>query len=99
MIDILAMGGVPVMDDKPPSLWPEPLAEGSHYLNLGLSAGREITPRTVADKIDSWLQSASLIPSISRNTADYFDRFLAPDKLGASILRTVQDRRPLRAGQ
>lgn len=92
MIDILAMGGVPVVDYKPLTLWPEPLLEGSHYLNLDLSPGREKNSRGITDKIDSWLQSDLLIPAISRNNVDYFDRYLMPEMLGKSICQTVDDR-------
>lgn len=92
MIDILALGGVPLLDYKPMTLWPEPLIEGRHYLNLNLSPGHEEEAGNLADKVDSWLQSDSLVPSISRNTADYFDRYLAPETLGKSICQTVEDR-------
>jgi hypothetical protein len=73
-------------------LWPEPLLEGSHYLNLDLSPGQENKSGSITNKIDSWLQSALLIPSIRRNNADYFDRYLMPEMLGRSICQTVEDR-------
>jgi hypothetical protein len=89
MIDILSMGGVPVMDYKPMTLWPEPLIEGKHYLNLNLSPDKEEVG-DISDKMDSWLQSDSLVSSISHNTADYFDRYLAPEMLGRSMIQTVE---------
>jgi hypothetical protein len=92
MIDILAMGGVPVMDYKPMTLWPEPLVEGKHYLNLNLLPGREHQAVEIEGKIDSWLQDNSLLSFVSRNTADYFDRYLAPGMLGRSIIQAVEDR-------
>ena len=36
MIDILAMGGCPIIDYGPQTRWPNPLVEGRHYLNLHL---------------------------------------------------------------
>lgn len=93
MIDILAMGGVPVMDYEPMTHWPVPLVEGKHYLNLNLVPGREEESGEVASRIDSWLQNDSLLSSISRNTADYFDRYLAPETLGKSMIQAAEDRR------
>ncbi len=93
MIDVLAMGGVPVMDYKPMTLWPEPLVEGRHYLNLNLLPGQEEEAGDIADKMNSWLQSDSLLPSLSRNTTDYFDRHLTPEMLGKSMIEAVEDRR------
>jgi hypothetical protein len=91
MIDILAMGGVPVVDYKPMTIWPEPLVEGKHYLNLSLLPGQEQQTSEVAVKIDSWLRDDALSISLSRNTADYFDRYLEPEMLGNSILQTVDE--------
>lgn len=91
MIDILAMGGVPVVDYKPLTRWPQPLLEGSHYLNLDLFPGQESKSVSIGEKLDSWLQSELLISSISQNNADYFDRFLMPEMLGTYICRTVED--------
>jgi len=95
LIDILAMGGVPVMDYKPLTLWPEPLVEGKHYLDLDCPQGQEDAGKMankIADKIDSWLQNESLLSSVSRNAADYFDRYLEPEKLGRAMMQTVEDR-------
>jgi hypothetical protein len=91
MIDILAMGGVPVMDYKPLTLWPEPLLEHKHYLSLNFSPGRTEESHDIGDKIDSWLQDESLISSVSHNSAEYFDNYLAPKMLGSSIIRTVEN--------
>ena len=90
MIDIFSMGGVPIMDYEPMTLWPEPLVEGKHYLNLNISPGREEEVDDVTNKIDSWLQNGSLLSSISRNTADYFDHYLEPARLGRSMIQTVE---------
>ena len=90
MIDILAMGGVPIMDYKPMTLWHEPLVEGKHYLNLNFSLKREQESGNIRDKIESWLQNDSLISSISMNTAGYFDLYLEPEMLGRSIIQTVE---------
>lgn len=91
MIDILTMGGVPVMDYTPKTVWPEPLVEGKHFLNLNLPPGRE-EECDAANAIDSWLQSNSLVPSISRNTAGYFDSYLEPERLGRSISQVIEGR-------
>ena len=93
MIDILSMGGVPVMDYKPMTLWPEPLVEDKHYLNLDSPPNKEAQTGAITAKIDSWLQHPSLISSVSSNTADYFDRYLTPKMLGQAIIQTVQKQR------
>ena len=92
MIDILSMGGVPVMDYKPRTAWPEPLVENQHYLNLDFPLNSEGPSSMVTSRIDSWLQDPTLISSISSNTAEYFDRYLAPRPLGHSIIDTVEKR-------
>ena len=91
MIDILSMGGVPVMDYTPPTRWPEPLIEGKHYLNLNFPPGCKNSTSGVAEQIDRWLQQDALVPSIGHNTAAYFDQFLAPQMLGNQIIRAVED--------
>jgi hypothetical protein len=90
MIDILAMGGVPVFDYAPRSIWPEPLVEGKHYLNLDFCPGRG-DAKKIPEKIGAWLKDESLILSISHNTAEYFDRYLSPEKLGTWVMQSVKE--------
>jgi hypothetical protein len=98
MIDILALGGVPVVDYTPTTAWPEPLVEGKHYLNLNFLPGQEKRTSGVAGAIEFWLQDNSLLLSVSRDTANYFDHYLEPEMLGNSILRSVDERARSNAG-
>ncbi len=90
MIDVLAMGGVPVLDHKPITVWPAPLEEERHYLNLDISPDRGHESGYISERVESWLKSDSLISSVSHNAAGYFDRFLEPEMLGRSIIQAVE---------
>jgi len=96
MVDILAMGGVPVLDYSPKTRWPKPLAEGLHYLNLGLVPGKEAEAEPPAKIIEAWLADKALLASIESNTARYFDEYLAPEALGKSILAELESQYELR---
>ena len=76
------------------TLWPKPLIETQHYLNLNFTPSQERETGDIPDRIDSWLQSDSLVHSISRNTADYFDGHLEPVMLGRSMMQMVESWHP-----
>jgi hypothetical protein len=85
MIDILAMGGCPVIDYGPQTRWPIPLLEGRHYLNLRIPPDAP-QRSSVSGEILEWLTTPGLVDGISRNTAEYFDRHLRPVVLGEHMV-------------
>jgi hypothetical protein len=95
MIDMLAMGACPVLDHAPFNVWPEPLVEGEHYLNLGVNIGPsqatapEAQYRLIGEKIQSWLTQSGLVRQISQNTAEYFDLHATPERIGHHLLNSV----------
>ena len=90
MIDILAMGGCPVIDYGPQTRWPEPLVEGKHFLTLKAAPGGD-GMKDVPARMQGWLDQDGLLEAIGRNTADYFDRMLDFEPLGESIVRGIEE--------
>ena len=85
MIDILAMGGCPVIDYGPQTRWPIPLQENQHYLNLRV-APHSKSKETVSENVMQWLGTLGLTEEIGRNAAEYFDQHLAHLPLGEHIV-------------
>ena len=98
MADTLAMGGSPVLDSPPFTAWPEPLRENENFFSLGVDCGLQKSTASeeeyssIPAKIESWLAGPGGIKRISENNCRYFDRFLAPEKIGEYIIRTAEGR-------
>jgi len=90
LIDVLAMGRIPVLDYQPLSAWPAPLIEGRTFLNLDFGPGDEVPRRSFSEIVSEWLSDARMLSSICSRNADYFDECLAFDGLGESIVRKVE---------
>ena len=90
LIDVLAMGRIPVFDYRPLSLWPAPLIEGSNFLNLDFGPGDEVPQRSFSETFSAWLSNARLLSNICSRNADYFDECLTFDGLGHSIVGQVE---------
>jgi glycosyltransferase involved in cell wall biosynthesis len=94
MTETLAMGGCPVLDYAATTRWHMPLEEDVHYLNLGVpyrpSMAPQADPAEVAERVEKWLADKNLIDDIQRNTAQYFDDNLAPEKLGSYMVETAR---------
>ena len=95
MTAALAMGGCLALDRPPYTVWPEPLLENTNFLSLDLDVGlgkplaSDDQYSAIPGKIERWLSDDERINRISRQNADYFDRFLAPEKVGGYIRETV----------
>jgi hypothetical protein len=99
----LASGACVVLDRPPLSVWPQPLLEGTNYLNLAL----QVTPSrsiagdaeydAVASRLADWLRQPELIQKVASANADYFDRILDPTSLGRYIARSIEAVPPARA--
>ncbi len=92
----LAIGSAIVLDRDPLSLWPEPLTAGVHFLslaaetNVGQPLASEAQYGAIPAMIESWLADRNLAERIGRNNAEYFDRFLVPQRVGERIVREAQ---------
>ena len=98
LTDILAMGGCPLLDREPFTVWPEPLIKNKNYLSLDLSIGPEKPValeeeyKTIKEKIENFLLCSDLIKKISKNNSKYFDNYLYPFKVGYYMIKTIKRR-------
>jgi len=94
----LALGSCLVLDRTPFSMWAQPLLEGTNYLSLELEVGPgvPVAPQhqydQVPTRIQDWLNQRHKIDKIARSNAEYFDAFLEPQRVGAAIVRVVEER-------
>jgi hypothetical protein len=92
MMDVLALGGCPLLDFAMSTRWPLPLIERQNYLHLNAqSSGYASVPRAV----EGYLQTPGLIQGIRANNAQYFEKNLSPTSLGQYICSVVANVRDL----
>jgi hypothetical protein len=95
MSALLCMGACTVFDDRPRPNWPVPLEPEKHYIDCALKlpdnrdtnaslAGVDYSK--ISTTIEAALSTAHLIEDVSRTSADYFDRFAAPEQVAKYIL-------------
>lgn len=95
MCDLLAMGACPVLDQRPKTLWPAPLCLGKHYWSLDAetSLARPVAAddayRAIPELLGGVIADAVRTAETRRATADYFDRYLAPESVGRQIRETT----------
>jgi hypothetical protein len=100
MTDMLALGACPVLDQPPLTVWPEPLREGVHFLQLGALAtpgaciADERAYSDIPARLEQVLADDRLVREIRANAADYFDRHLAPEAVGRCFLEIVLNHTP-----
>ncbi len=93
-MDVLSMGGCVVLDGTPRTEWPTPLRRGEEFLSLDVlnDTGKTSVPSAqyldIPEKIVNWLANEKDIRRLSKNSADYFDREVAP----ASLARVICER-------
>jgi hypothetical protein len=103
MIDLLALGACPVLDQPPLTVWPEPLREGAHFLHLsavatpGACMADERAYSDIPARLKQFLADDRLIQEIRANAADYFDQHLTPEAVGRCFFDIVRERTPGRA--
>lgn len=102
--DLLAMGAMPLLDQRPMTVWPQPLEMDTHYGAAAIATGHDRHVATLAeyqrlnDALERYLSDDSLIQFIRKSTASYFDTFLAPIPAGLHILSAaLQTATPSRA--
>jgi hypothetical protein len=97
MADLLAMGACPVLDQSPKTLWPAPLIEREHFLNLGVEPEAETCVAsdyryaTISGLIEKYLSDENNLMRIRENNARYFDRNLMPESVGRYICAQVTE--------
>jgi hypothetical protein len=103
MIDLLALGACPVLDQPVLTVWPEPMREGVHFLHLGAVAtpgacmANERAYSDIPARLEQFLTDDRLVREIRANAADYFDRHLAPEAVGRCFFETVLNHTARRA--
>jgi hypothetical protein len=95
MSALLCMGATTVFDDRPRPNWPVPLEPGQHYINcdLGLSDDRDsgegladIDYSRVKHAVESAIGDQRRVREIAQSSADYFDRFAAPERVAEYVV-------------
>jgi hypothetical protein len=95
MVDLLALGACPVLDQDLRTRWPEPLEKGKHYLSLDAATAQDHPVADlgaydrVAERLEEWLLADEPIRTIRANNEVYFDQHLAPEVVAAYLARTV----------
>jgi hypothetical protein len=90
LIDILAMGRIPIFDYSPLSQWPVPLLENQNFLNLDFNPTEADSRKCMTEAVCDWISDTHLLSSICQKNAEYFDRHLAFEKLGGAVVGTVE---------
>ena len=91
----LALGSCVVLDRAPLTLWPQPLRGGTNYLSLDVETAPDQTLAeehqyaAVPERLERWLEDAEMIEAIAASNAEYFDRYLHPERVGAQIMQKV----------
>lgn len=90
MMDVLALGGCPLLDFAMSTRWPLPLIERQNYLHLSAQGSGYAS---VAQAVEDYLQTPSLIQDICANNVKYFEENLSPISLGRYICNVVANQR------
>ena len=94
----LAIGSAMVLDRAPFTRWPEPLADGVNYVALGTETGvtqplaTDAQYAAIPEKIEAWLADRDLPARIGHANADYYDRFVSPERVGEYIVKTAESK-------
>jgi hypothetical protein len=104
MTDMLALGACIVLDQHPKSVCPFPLIPMQHYYSLGTTTWDDepvaLLHRydAIPDRLEELLRDPAPLQDTKRNAADYYDRWLAPIRVGEQLctlaLQVAQDREP-----
>ncbi len=92
MIDLLCMGCCIVSDADFFPQWPEELLPGTHYISAGLQRPADTSAASPEEfsKLRETLVQLQEDPEKQRklrqNSADYYDRYAAPEKVGQYVL-------------
>jgi hypothetical protein len=95
MMDVLAMGGCPVLDRDPYTLWPQPLERNQNYLSLdaapppGDCVATESQYAAIPERIGQFLADAAMIGRVRQTNQADFDRDLEPLAVGRQICQQV----------
>ncbi len=91
MTDLLALGACTVLDQHPKTLWPAPFVAHQHYYSLNATTSNEepVAPDSyyamIPEMVEELLAQRELQEDIRRHSAEYFDHYLRPIRIGAQI--------------
>jgi hypothetical protein len=95
MMDMLAIGAAPLLDQLPFTLWPHPLEEEKHFFSLGAitpssrAVAEDAFYRDVPEMVMSLLTTSERIDAMRGTTAGYFDEHVSPNAVGAHMCGAV----------
>lgn len=95
MADLFAMGACIAIDRKPFTLWPQPIEDGQHYLNLGIEVSPTVhvasqkSYKEATERLQKFILNKEHIKSIAVNNADYFDNHFSPKSIGNLICKEI----------
>jgi hypothetical protein len=95
MMDLLAMGGCPILDQSPRTFWPQPLIENAHFINLNTApqeshfVAMDDQYSAIPSYIDAALMKSGSAALIAETTAHYFDRYLDPVQIAAYMVDMI----------
>ncbi len=96
MIDLLCMGTCMVTDGDFEPLWPQPLLPGIHYVSGGInrpadtSAAQPSEYEKLIETIRQLVENDERIYQLQCRSAEYFDNYAAPSKVGEYILSCLE---------
>lgn len=105
MTDNLALGACTVLDQHPKTLWPAPLVPTRHYYSLNATTSNEepVAPDShyamIPEIVQELLSQTDLHEDMRKHSAEYFDHYLHPIRIGAQIHNLLRDRIPKVAGE
>jgi hypothetical protein len=85
------MGSCIVLDQRPKTVWPQPLVEGTHFGALTLETGEEHPLAAdeeyerAADFVESYISKPDTVRQMAESAAQYFDAHLDPKRLGRQV--------------
>jgi hypothetical protein len=95
-LDLLALGSCIVFDSTPVPQWYAPLIRGTNYIDCGIDRPLDTSEAPAADyervapTLEALLADADRMEAIRVSNAHYFDEFVAPERIGAHLLRELR---------
>lgn len=100
MTDLLALGACTVLDQHPKTLWPARLVPNQHYYSLNATTSNEDPVASdshyamIPEMVQELLGQPNLHEDMKRESAQYFDRYLHPIRIGAQIHDLLRENVP-----
>jgi hypothetical protein len=104
MTDLFALGACIALDQEPKTQWPVPLVHNQHYCSLGATTSYDEPVATVdqygaiPDRLEELLRDGQRHADMRRQTAEYFDQYLHPFRIGEQLYDMVMARYSIQTG-